>query len=325
MQTFQTVTIGSSFGFAGLLVLVVALFAAVLKYAGRVLYALGPIGVLILFLLVAILPIFPSAVLGSDVGFIIPLIVIMSMFAGWLIYVAGNPNYKLGNNAPKDGHTGEVELDIGATAKGHSRIRQADGCENVQPRWIRYVRRIGITAVAVLLVGSTLGGISLIVYVFTGALLALVVFPFSVMVMRSRLTMHSEDKRRPLTMSIRANTLPDPSVFPDLHWRDPRNIQRSIRLISGHLSLEEEGIVWTPSRPVLPRTIRTPFIDGEMRVPWSLIETITIGREAKMLLPIGGYATIELSNMRGSIEGRYLGSRPLFTKALKATPLGGEG
>src|ERR1039458_2945131 len=134
MHSLETVTIASSFGFAGLLVLVVALFAAVLKYAGRVLYALGPAGVLILFLLVAILPIFPSAVLGSDVGFVIPLIVIMSMFAGWLIYVAGNPNYTLGANH-RHGSTGEGELDIDGIDRNDSRITQEDSSRNVQPRW----------------------------------------------------------------------------------------------------------------------------------------------------------------------------------------------
>ena len=324
MQAFETVTIGSSFGFAGVLVLVVAIFAAVLKYAGRVLYALGPVGILILFLLIIVLPIVPAEVLGSDVGFLIPLIVIMAMLTGWLLYVAGNPNYKLRSNASKDGHTGEVELGIEPTAKGHSRIRQGDSDDDLHPRWIRYVRRLGIVAVAALFVGSAVGGLSVGVYIVAGAFLVLFVLPFSVMVLRSRLTMDTRDTGRRLLLSIRANTLPDTNIFPNLHWRDTRSIEYSGRLMSGHLSLETGGMLWTPSRPFLPRIIRTTFISGEMSIPWSWIESIAIGREARMLLPIGGYVTIELSDDRGSIEGRYLGSRPLFTKALQGTPLGGE-
>jgi hypothetical protein len=159
---------------------------------------------------------------------------------------------------------------------------------------------------------------------FFGGFLVLVVVPFSIMVMRSRLVMSSDETRRHLTISMMANTMPDPSVFPTLNWRDPESYQHSNRLIAGRLSLTDEGMEWSPARRVFPTEFRRPFITGEMKIPWNWIERITIGRDANVLVPIGGYMTIELSDSRGCIDGRYLGSRPMLTKALQATPLGRE-
>src|ERR1035437_10993159 len=44
---------------------------------------------------------------------------------------------------------------------------------------------------------------------FFGGFLVLVVVPFSIMVMRSRLVMSSDETRRHLTISMMANTMPD--------------------------------------------------------------------------------------------------------------------
>ena len=323
MHSIKAVTIGSISAYIGLLALIVVIYAVVLKFAGRLLYALGPIGIGGMFLFAIFLAIVPSAALGGATGFLVAMITLSAMWFGWFLYATGNPNYELGTNASKGTNTGQGELDVDGIERNGSRITQEDSSRNVQPRWVRYVRRLGIAALVGLFIRNALGGSPPYLYIFGGFLVFFIV-PFSIMVMRSRLVMSSAETRRRLMISMKANTMPDPSAFSTLHWRDPESYQYSNRLIAGHLSLTNEGLEWTPGRRVLPAALRRLFITGEMKIPWNWIERITIGRDANVLVPIGGYLTIELSDSRGCIDGRYLGSRPMLTKALQATPLGRE-
>ena len=163
MQPIEAVTIGSLSAYIGLLALVVIIYAVVLKFAGKILHALGPIGIGSLLLLAIFLAVLPSGALGGATGFLVAMSTLTVMLAGWFLYATGNPNYKLGANASK-GSTGEGELDIDGIDRNDSRITQEDSSRNVQPRWIRYVRRLGIAALVGLFIRNALGGLSLGLY-----------------------------------------------------------------------------------------------------------------------------------------------------------------